>query len=170
MTERKPAGLSFESWVDQQIREAQERGDFENLPGFGKPLPDEDKPYDELWWVKQKLASEGLSFLPPTLALRKEAEDALAAAADAPSEAEVRRIVSDINDKISACLRGPVEGPPLNLAPYDIDVIVDDWRLRHPAQPAEPANQATAAPPTPPTPAKPSLVRRPLRRRKQRTS
>jgi hypothetical protein len=162
MTERKPAGLSCESWVDQQIREAQERGDFENLPGFGKPLPDEDKPYDELWWVKQKLAAEGLSFLPPTLALRKEAEDALAGAANAPSEAEVRRIVSDINDKIRACLRGPTEGPPLNLAPYDIDAIVDDWRLRHPdTEPDSAAVPGSTAPP----PQRVSLIRRLFRRR-----
>ncbi|MEY9848976.1 hypothetical protein ABH940_006080 [Streptacidiphilus sp. BW17] len=167
MTERKPPGLSFESWVDQQIREAQERGDFENLPGFGKPLPDEDKPYDELWWVKQKLATEGLSILPPTLALRKEAEDALAAAADAPSESEVRRIVSDINDKISACLRGPVEGPPLNLAPYDIGAIVEDWRLRHPAKSADTAASGPSTPPPARDSHKWGLLQR-LRRRGRR--
>jgi hypothetical protein len=134
MTERKPAGLSFESWVDQQIREAQERGEFENLPGFGKPLPDLDEPYDELWWVKQKLAREGLSFLPPTLALRREAEDALTAASTAASEADVRRIVLDINEKIQKCLREPTEGPPLNLVPYDVEDVVDDWRERRPAR------------------------------------
>ena len=27
-----------ESWIDQQIREAQERGEFDNLPGKGRPL------------------------------------------------------------------------------------------------------------------------------------
>ncbi|MDQ6671885.1 MAG: DUF1992 domain-containing protein, partial [Chloroflexota bacterium] len=31
----------WESAVEQQIREAQERGDFDNLPGKGKPLPRE---------------------------------------------------------------------------------------------------------------------------------
>ncbi|CAM5697666.1 hypothetical protein SALBM217S_00851 [Streptomyces griseoloalbus] len=31
--------------------------------------------YDELWWVERKMAREGMSVLPPTLALRKEAED-----------------------------------------------------------------------------------------------
>jgi hypothetical protein len=39
MTERKPAGMSFTSWIDQQIDEARERGAFGNLPGAGKPLP-----------------------------------------------------------------------------------------------------------------------------------
>ncbi|WNI16501.1 DnaJ family domain-containing protein [Actinacidiphila sp. ITFR-21] len=39
MTERKPPGVSFESWTDKQIREAEARGAFADLPGVGKPLP-----------------------------------------------------------------------------------------------------------------------------------
>jgi DnaJ family protein C protein 28 len=34
-----------ESWIDQQIREAQERGQFDNLPGKGKPLDLTPNPY-----------------------------------------------------------------------------------------------------------------------------
>jgi DnaJ family protein C protein 28 len=34
-----------ESWIDQQIREAQERGEFDNLPGKGKPLDLTPNPY-----------------------------------------------------------------------------------------------------------------------------
>ncbi len=44
MTERKPPGVSFETWIDKQIREAADRGEFDNLPGAGKPIPDLDKP------------------------------------------------------------------------------------------------------------------------------
>jgi hypothetical protein len=87
MTQRKPPGLPFESWVDRQIREATERGEFENLPGAGKPLRGEGKPYDEMWWVKEKMERENLSYLPPGLALRKEAQDARAAALGALFEA-----------------------------------------------------------------------------------
>jgi hypothetical protein len=36
--EKKQVVWSWGSHVDQMIREAQERGDFENLPGMGKPL------------------------------------------------------------------------------------------------------------------------------------
>ncbi|HUA42024.1 MAG TPA: DUF1992 domain-containing protein, partial [Streptosporangiaceae bacterium] len=39
MTERKPHDVTFRSWIDQQISEAEERGAFDNLPGAGKPLP-----------------------------------------------------------------------------------------------------------------------------------
>jgi hypothetical protein len=89
-----------------------------------------DTPYDELWWIKRKMAREGLSVLPPTLALRKEAEDALAAASAAPSERVVRRIVEDINVKIREVMFKPPPGPPLGLKPYDVDEIVREWRER----------------------------------------
>ncbi|WP_067183672.1 DnaJ family domain-containing protein [Microtetraspora niveoalba] len=144
MTERKPPGVSFESWIDRQIREATERGLFDDLPGAGKPLPDQGKPYDEMWWIKQKLREENLSMpLPGTLALRKEAEESLAAAAGARREAEVRRIVAEINEKIVEGTRKAMSGPPLNLAPFDVEKVVHDWRERRPAEtpPAAPPRE-----------------------------
>jgi hypothetical protein len=129
MSDRKPIGLSFETWIDRQIREAEERGEFDDLPGKGKPLPGLDRHLDEMWWIKQKIESEGLSMpLPPTLALRKEAEQALAEARGARSETEVRQIVEDINHKIREAIRTGLSGPPLNLMPYDVDTIVSEWR------------------------------------------
>ena len=67
MTERKPFGVSWETWIDRQIREGMERGEFDGLPGHGKPIQDVDRPHDELWWVRDKLRREGVSYLPPTL-------------------------------------------------------------------------------------------------------
>ena len=46
--------------VERRIREAQERGEFEKLPGYGKPIPDLDKPEDELAWVKRWMQREGI--------------------------------------------------------------------------------------------------------------
>ncbi|MER5689494.1 DUF1992 domain-containing protein [Streptomyces sp. NPDC002205] len=128
MTERKPVGVSFESWVDKQIREAEQRGDFSQLPGFGKPLPDIDRPYDETWWIKAKMQREGVSMLPPALALRKEAEDTRAAVSEARSETEVRRMLAAVNEKIEAAIRRPPPGPLLNMRPFDIDAVVEEWR------------------------------------------
>ncbi|MBO3747796.1 DUF1992 domain-containing protein [Streptosporangiaceae bacterium NEAU-GS5] len=159
MTERKPIGTNFETWIDRQIREAAERGEFDDLPGAGKPLPDRGEASDEMWWVKQKLAAENLSFpLPATLQLRKEAEDALEAAAAARSEAQVREIVAAINEKILDGTRKAMSGPPLNLMPYDVEEILDDWRGRRTAEPA---------PVPPPAPAKRTLLDR-LRGRRSR--
>ncbi|MFH9015170.1 DUF1992 domain-containing protein [Streptomyces sp. NPDC017943] len=131
MTERKPPGVDFESWVDRQIRDAEARGEFERLPGVGRPLPpDVENTYDELWWVKRKMAREGFSVLPPALALRKEAEDALEAALAAPSERIVRKIIGEVNDKIRDMMFKPPPGPPLGKKPYDVEDVVRQWRER----------------------------------------
>lgn len=128
MTTRKPPGISWESWIDKQIREAEGRGAFSNLPGAGKPIPDLDKPFDEMWWVNAKLRREGLSYMPPSVALRKEAHDAFEAASRAESEAEVRRLIDDVNQKIHEANRTGIRGPSLMLMPFDIEQVVRDWR------------------------------------------
>ncbi|MFE9770517.1 DUF1992 domain-containing protein [Streptomyces sp. NPDC005931] len=134
MTERKPPGVDFGTWAEKQIRDAAARGEFERLPGVGKPLPREvEATYDELWWVKRKMAREGISMLPPALALRKEAEDALAAAYAAPSERVVRKILTDINAKIRDMMFKPPPGPPLGRKPYDVEDVVRQWRERRAA-------------------------------------
>jgi Domain of unknown function (DUF1992) len=123
--------MPWESWLDRQIREAEERGEFDDLPGAGEPIPGLDKPFDELWWVKDKLRRDGLTYMPPSVALRKEAHDALAAASRASSEAEVREIISDINDKIREANRKTIAGPSLMLVPYDVERVVREWSERH---------------------------------------
>lgn len=128
MTDRKPPGVGFGAWVEHKIREAAERGAFDNLPGSGKPIPDLDEPHDELWWIRRKLRDEEVAYLPPTIALRKEAEQALAAATRAGSEAEVRSIVAAINARIADGNRKAASGPPLNLAPFDPERVVARWR------------------------------------------
>jgi Domain of unknown function (DUF1992) len=128
MTERKPPGASWETWIDRQVRVGMERGDFDDLPGHGQPIPDVDRPHDELWWVKQKLAREGVSFLPPTLALRKEVDDVREQIARAVSEAEVRRIVEEINTKIRRVNSQASSGPPSTLVPLPLEAMVAAWR------------------------------------------
>jgi hypothetical protein len=133
VTDRKPPGVGFGAWVEWQIREATERGAFDDLPGAGKPIADLDEPHDELWWVRRKLRQEQLSYLPPTLALRKAAEDALLEASRAGSEDQVRRIVADINAKIVEGNRKAASGQPLNLMPFDVERVVGAWHQRHAA-------------------------------------
>jgi hypothetical protein len=154
MVERRPHRVSFETWIDRQVREAMERGEFDNLPGAGQPLRGIDDPYDEMWWVKQKLKRENVSILPGTLALRKEAEDALSAAKAAKTEPLARLILTDINGKIRDALLRPLTGPPLSLMPFDVEGVIEQWRCSHPEPPpsldAEPApskpGSSTSAP------------------------
>jgi Domain of unknown function (DUF1992) len=132
VTERKPFGVSWETWIDRQIREGMERGDFDGLPGHGKPLQDVDRPHDELWWVRDKLRREGVSYLPPTLALRKDVEDARDAIDEATTEGEVRQIVTEINERIRSVNRMATTGPPTNLMPLDLEQTVQRWRADRP--------------------------------------
>ena len=43
------------SLVERRIAEAMERGEFDDLPGEGKPIPDLDKLYDPAWWAREWL-------------------------------------------------------------------------------------------------------------------
>ncbi|CAN5374938.1 DUF1992 domain-containing protein [soil metagenome] len=128
MTERKPQGVSWESWTDRQIREAQQRGDFERLPGKGKPLAGLGMPRDELWWVRRKLREEDLAYLPPTLQIRRDIEIAREQVAAAVSEHQVRRIVAAINVRIREVNRTATEGPPSSVMPLDEELALQRWR------------------------------------------
>ena len=39
-------GKQYHDYIEEQIHQAQERGEFDNLPGFGKPLKLENNPYE----------------------------------------------------------------------------------------------------------------------------
>ena len=43
---RMPTEQDFESLVDRQLREASERGEFDNLSGRGKPIEDLSLEYE----------------------------------------------------------------------------------------------------------------------------
>jgi hypothetical protein len=133
MSARKPPGLGWESWIDRQVREATERGEFDDLPGAGQPIPNLDKPFDELWWVKAKLRDEGLTYMSPSVALRKEAHAAREAALAARSDAQARSILEAVNEKIREANRTGIAGPPLILVPYDIERVIRERRRRHAA-------------------------------------
>ncbi len=131
MTERQPPGVTHESWVERQIREARDRGEFENLPGAGKPLASLDGNDDELWWVKSMLRREGLSVTPPALALRREVQDLQERLDREPTEARVRHVVEELNGRIRQANRmPPVSGPPTSVSPLDVDEIVVRWKVR----------------------------------------
>jgi hypothetical protein len=130
VTERKPRELNVETWIDRQIREAQERGDFEDLPGRGKPLPGYGDQYREDWWLHGYLRREGVSsdtMLPAPLRLRKEIERLPEDVRPLDTEAEVREIVSELNERIVAYVRAG-GGPRVPVAPVNADNVVSQWR------------------------------------------
>jgi hypothetical protein len=136
MTERKPPGTSWETWIEGQIRVAMEDGAFDNLPGAGKPLPDPGQEHDPLArWVKQLARREQISMLPPALELLRKVETELAALDRLDDEAAVRHRVAALNVEIAKVNATVMEGPPTRLGVLDVDQLVAQWRGRRPAPP-----------------------------------
>ena len=137
MTERKPQGMSFETWVDSQISRSIERGDFDGLAGAGKPLPRQSVADDAYEWAVAKARREGVdtaAMLPPGLALRRERDELPARVARLGSESEVRALAEDYNARVQAFWRRPQESrwsPLPGLA--DVEALVDGWRRSRPA-------------------------------------
>ncbi len=122
----------YESWVDRQVREAIERGEFDNLPGAGKPIPGLTGRQDENWWIRQKLEKEDIrGALPTSLSLRREVEDLPDTLAEERDERSVREIVEDLNARIRDAVARRVEGPVVAIRTVDVDSAVDAWRRRH---------------------------------------
>ena len=122
-------------WVDAQVREAMARGEFDNLPGAGKPIPGIDGPHDPDWWLKSLIERERITgVLPPALALRTE-NDVLDEVLDnEATEDGVRRALEDFNARIVDARRQLTGGPPVVTPLRDIDHEVAAWSDRRTAR------------------------------------
>ncbi|NYJ03070.1 hypothetical protein HNR19_003768 [Nocardioides thalensis] len=133
------------TWVDLQVRQAMDRGDFDDLPGAGKPIRGLGETHDPDWWVKQLVERERITVLPPALQLRKDDAE-LDARLDAISaESEVRREVEDFNARVIRARYTPVDGPPLITMPRDVEETVAAWQERRAARQASARAAARAA-------------------------
>ncbi len=122
--------MQFETWVERQIREATERGEFDNLPGAGEPIPGLNGQDEENWWVKGFLKRENIKPpLPTSLALRKEVTELPQTLSDVRKEETVRAIVTDLNHRILDSHRRRVDGPPVIIKPVDVEDVVAQWRV-----------------------------------------
>src|SRR5215470_6017595 len=151
MTERKPPQMSYNSWIDQQIADAERRGLFDDLPGAGKPLnikpgsPDGD--YGQAW-LRDYARREGVpaeEMLPTPLRLRREIERLTGIAGEFRSEAEVREAAADLNRRIVEWRRIPV-GPPIHVRLVNADDLVARWRAARTSPAAGTAADGSPAP------------------------
>jgi hypothetical protein len=125
---RKPPDVSFDSWIDSQIKAAEARGEFDDLPGKGKPLSGLEDARDPLWWAKQLVRREGLSLLPPALEIQRQVERFREGLAKLPSEARVREAAALLNAEIRKLNRLASAGPPTQQAVLDPEDLVARWR------------------------------------------
>jgi hypothetical protein len=120
--------MEFESWIDRQVREAMERGAFDNLAGAGKPLHLDPDPE---WWAKAKIADENLEpLLPTALSLRREVERLQTTLADVRYEDRAREIVDDLNQRIRESYARLQSGPRIIVALVDTQAALEVWRER----------------------------------------
>jgi hypothetical protein len=143
-------------WVDMQIQQAIRRGEFENLPGAGKPIAGIDRPHDPDWWLKQLIERERITgVLPPALALRKEDAEMDATLDRITTASGVRQAIDDFNARVVEARR-QLQGGPLVVTPLrDADDEVAAWHRRRTARIATQkarlaelrAAEASAAPP-----------------------
>ena len=120
------------SWVDLEIAQAQRRGDFENLPGAGKPLKNLEKS-DPDWWIKGLIEREKLDMsaaLPTVMALRQERRGYPESLATVEDEVAVRERLADYNARVVEDRRKPVVGPhsPAIAGRVDVEEMVAQWR------------------------------------------
>ena len=148
---------NWESPVERAIREAQERGEFDNLPGAGRPLRNLGNPdvEDPDWWVKGLVQREQLDMtaaMPPAIALRKEAATFPESLLELRTEESVRIVLEDFNHRVKVDRLRPAVGnlPPLLARTVDVDDLVGRWRAlraqRAQSAPDPPRREAAAAP------------------------
>nr|WP_255447176.1 DUF1992 domain-containing protein [Schumannella soli] len=117
--------------METEIQQAIRRGDFDDLPGAGKPLRGIGGRMDEDWWIRQKIENEDLGGLgPPALTLRTENQRLDDRLDRLHREAEVREHLADFNARVIDARRQLLGGPPVVTPTRDIDAEVARWRER----------------------------------------
>jgi hypothetical protein len=131
---RRKQPKKIEPLHERLIREAQERGEFDNLAGTGKPLRNltGSGAHD---WVSRWVQREDLSaVLPPELALRKEAEQIVDTVSELRTEEQVRAAVEELNRRIREMRLRPSSGhnrgPESFLRTVSADRVVREWQER----------------------------------------
>jgi hypothetical protein len=129
--------------VETAIQQAIRRGEFDDLPGAGKPIPGLGGHHDPDWWIRRKIETEQLTGLgPPALMLRVENAELEARLDELTREAEVREALEDFNHRVIEARRQLLGGPPVVTPTRDVDAEAAAWRARREARAAEPRRPA----------------------------
>jgi hypothetical protein len=116
-------------WVDLQVQRAIERGEFDNLPGRGKPLPPLDD--DPNWWLRKLIERERITgVLPEALQLRKDDAELETELDRQSSERVVRDLLEAFNTRVVNARRQLQGGPPVITPTRDVEAEVIAWRDR----------------------------------------
>ena len=110
-------------------------GEFDQLPGAGKPLEGLGESHDPDWWIRRKIEREQLRGLgPPALMLRVEHAELEERLDALTREDEVREYIEDFNRRIVEARRQLLGGPPVVTPTRDADAEVRAWHERRAAR------------------------------------
>lgn len=145
-------GMSTEErsrYVDTVVDQAMRRGEFDNLPLQGKPIPGLTGTHDPDWWVKGLIERENITGVLPSAQLRKDDAELDGKLDLEAMEERVREIVTDFNARVVDARRQLQGGPPIVTRTRDVDEEVRSWRARRAERRA--ARREAGASPTPAT-------------------
>jgi hypothetical protein len=135
------------AYVETAIQQAIRAGEFDGLPGAGKPLEGLGETHDPDWWIRRKIATEQITGLgPPALTLRVESAEMHERLDAISREDDVRETVEDFNRRVIEARRQLLGGPPVVTAPRDVDAEVAAWHARRAARFAARAAAASDSP------------------------
>jgi hypothetical protein len=141
-----PTAAQRAAFVETELQQAIRRGEFDNLPGAGKPLDGLSDRHDPDWWIRRKIEREQLSGLgPPALTLRVESAQLHERLDRIHREDEVRTAVEDFNHRVIEARRQLLGGPPVVTPVRDVAAEVDGWRERRERRRRELAAQQAEA-------------------------
>lgn len=140
--ERGSTAAERAAYVETSIQQAIRRGEFDDLPGAGKPLQGLHDTHDPDWWIRRKIQTEKLSGLgPPALMLRVEHAEMATTLDLLAREGDVREAVEDFNRRVIEARRQLLGGPPVITPTLDAEAEVSAWRQRREARFAESADE-----------------------------
>ncbi|PUB28834.1 uncharacterized protein DUF1992 [Promicromonospora sp. AC04] len=145
---KSPGGMSPEErsrYVDVVVDQAMRRGEFDNLPLHGKPIPGLSGTHDPDWWVKGLIERENITGVLPSAQLRKDAAELDGKLDLEAMEVRVREIVTDFNARVVDARRQLQGGPPIVTPTRDVDEEVRRWQARRAARRSASAGPTAAA-------------------------
>lgn len=132
---RTPNLLDRAAYVETAIQQAIRRGEFDDLPGYGKPLEGLGDHHDPDWWIRRKIESEKLTGLgPPALTLRVEHAEMEERLDELTREQDVREYLEDFNRRVIEARRQLLGGPPVVTPTRDVEGELAAWRDRREAR------------------------------------
>jgi hypothetical protein len=134
---RPPTMAARGAFADELVRQAMARGEFDDLPLTGKPIPGLSGRYDPDWWLKSFIEREQITgVLPEALQLRKDDAVLDARLDDEHLESRVRETLEEFNARVVAARRQLLGGPPVVTPTRDVEREVTRWRERRRAREA----------------------------------